>query len=88
MPKIGYWVYQDSGPPALKGNGKLKILLVKIFSLKQKTSQILPATLEKIKFCLFKKTVWGSFKQWIRMGNCKAKAIQADLGIFTHIQAY
>ena len=30
--------------------------LVKIFSLTQKTNQILLATIKKIKFCLFKKT--------------------------------
>ena len=40
-----YWVYQDPRSPAPKGNSKLEILLVKIFSLKQKTSQILPATI-------------------------------------------
>ena len=83
-----YWVCQNSRPPAPKGNSKLEILLVKIFNLKQKTSQTLPATIEKIKFCLFKKTVYGSFKQWITMGRHKTKAIQADLRIFTHIQAY
>ena len=37
--------------------------LQKIFSLKQKTNQILSATLEKIKYCLFEKTVYGSFKK-------------------------
>ena len=52
----------DPTPPAHihhsapKGNSKYKILLVKIFSLKQKTNEILPAAIEKIKFCLFKKT--------------------------------
>ena len=51
-------------------------------------SQILPVTIKKNQFCLFKKTVYASFKQWITMGKCKTKAIQADLDIFTHIQAY
>ena len=75
-----YWVYQDLRPPALQGNSKFEILLVKIFCLKQKTSQILPATIEKIKFCFFKKTVYGYLKQWITIGKCKRKAIQTDLG--------
>ena len=59
-----------------------------MFSLKQKTSQILPATVDKIKFYLFKKTVYGSFRQEIIMGKCKTKAIQADVGMFTDIPAY
>ena len=53
------WVYQDSQPlfpSALKGNSKFEIVIVKIFSLKQKKqqNQIISATLEKI--------VYGSFK--------------------------
>ena len=59
-----------------------------MFSLKQKTNQILSATLDKIKFCLFKKAVYGSFRQEVTMEKCKTKAIQADVGIFTHILAY
>ena len=58
---VTYWVYQDSQLPASsapKGDSKFEILLVKIFGLKQiKKNQILPATREKIKFLLFKKTV-------------------------------
>ena len=44
-------VNQDSGSPATstpKGNSKFEILLVKIFSLKK--YQILPVTIEKLKF--------------------------------------
>ena len=37
----------------LKDKREFQILPVKIFSLKQKTNQILPATIEKIKFCFF-----------------------------------
>ena len=37
-------------------------LLVNIFGLKQKTNEILPASLEEIKFCLFKKTALCSFR--------------------------
>ena len=58
-------VYQDSRPPAplaLKDDTKFEILSVKIFHLKQKTNQILPATKEKIKFFLFKKTALCSFR--------------------------
>ena len=40
-----------------------KLLFAKISSPKQKTNQILSATLEKIKYCLFEKTVYGSFKK-------------------------
>ena len=43
-------------------NTKFEILLVKIFSLKQKLNQVLPATKEKIKFCLVKKTVSRSVR--------------------------
>ena len=50
------------GPWPPKSNCKFKISLVKIFSLKQKTNQILPATIEKVKFCLFKKTASCSFR--------------------------
>ena len=48
-----YWLkwyikIQSLHPPsASKGNNKFEILLVKIFSLKQKTNQKLPATLKK-----------------------------------------
>ena len=55
---------------------------------KQKTNQILSATLEKVKFCFFKKTVYKSFRQGITMEKCKAKGIQVDLGIVRHILAY
>ena len=58
-------------PPTLQSqkvtvNLKL-ILLVKIFNLKKKTkkkktNEILPAAMEKIKLCLFKKIDWCSFR--------------------------
>ena len=54
--------YQDSQTSAPKGNNEFKTLLVKIFSLNQKTNQIVPATVEKIKFCLFKKIVSCPFR--------------------------
>ena len=41
-----------------------------------------------IKFLFSKKTVYGSFRQGITMGECKTKAIQANLGIFRHNQTY
>ena len=47
---------------APKADSKFDILLAKIFSLKQWTNQMLSATFEKLKFCLFKKTVYGSFR--------------------------
>ena len=39
-----------------------KLLFAKIFTLKQKTNQILSATLEKNRFCYFEKTVHDSFR--------------------------
>ena len=38
---------------------------MKIFSLKHKTNQILPATIAKIKFCLIKKTASESFRLYL-----------------------
>ena len=71
-----------------KGNKKFKTLLVQIFSLKTKNNQILPVTIEKIDFFLSKKTVYGSIRLGITMGECKTKAIQTNLGIFRHNQTY
>ena len=48
---------------------------------------MLSATLEKINFFLFKKTVYDSFRRGITVEKCKTKAIQADLNKFRHIQA-
>ena len=42
--------------------GRRKVLLVKIFNTKHKIKQILPANIEKIKFCLFKKIISCSFR--------------------------
>ena len=90
-------LYQDSWPPAtwtLKSNSKFKIL-VNIFSLKQKTNQIVPDTIEKIKLSppensiLFLQTInFVASRQRIEMGTCKTKAFLADLGLFTQILAY
>ena len=74
-------------PSTPKGN-KFEILFLKLFSLKQKANQILQATIEKIKFRLYKKTSSYSFRQTIAIGKCKTKAIQADLSIFTNIPVY
>ena len=64
-----------------------------MFSLKQKTSQILPATVDKIKFYLFKKTVFDSFRQEIIMGKMQNKShsgrcrhVHGYSSIFRHIQ--
>ena len=46
-----------------KGNSKFEILLVKIFSLKQKPNKAVKATIEKIKFYVSKKTASFSFRQ-------------------------
>ena len=65
-----------------------EILLVKKFSLKQETKSNTFSTIKKIKFLLFNKTVYGSFRLGIRMGKCKTKAIQTYWGSFRHNQAY
>ena len=65
-----YRVYQDSrhlGPQRQQRISNLttfslKTFSVKTFSLKKIQNQVLPATIEKIKFLLFKKTVYGSFR--------------------------
>ena len=52
-------VYQDSRPPALsapKGNRRLGVLLVKVFSLKHKANQILSATTKKNFFLSFQES--------------------------------
>ena len=89
--KYIYWVYQDSrpqAPSAPKGNIKFDILLVKVFRLKQKTKLNISSYYRKIKFLLFKKNVWGSFRWQTTMSKCKTKAIRTDLGTFRHNQAY
>ena len=53
-----YWLYQDSRPSSPKGNRKLKILLIFLLSLKQKTNQILQAAIERNKFFLFRKAIY------------------------------
>ena len=83
---IHIYIFKAPGSRPLKDNSKFEILLK--FSLKQKVNQILPATIEITKFCFFKKTVYGSLKQGITIWKSKTKAIQADLGILTHIPAY
>ena len=86
------WAYQDSRHPVLstpKGNSKFDILLVKNTQSKtKKQNQILPVTIKKIKFLLFKKTVYGSFRQRITIGKRKTKVIHTDLGTFRHNQTY
>ena len=57
--------YQDSQPLgclAWKSNYKFEVLLVKVFSVKQKKNQIALTTIEKIKFYPFKKTASCSLR--------------------------
>ena len=64
-------VYQDSRPPAplaLKDDTKFEILSVKIFHLKQKTNEILPATKEKNQILSFQENS-PMFLQTINLGN-------------------
>ena len=61
-------VYQDSRLPASstpKGNRRFGVL--KLFSLKHKGNQIVPATTEKIKLCLFKPHVTSDYNSWFRV---------------------
>ena len=55
------WVYL-SVLSAAKGKSKFEILLVKIFSLKQKIKSNTSSYYNKIKFLLFKKIFDGSFR--------------------------
>ena len=84
---IGY--IKNYGPwlSVPKGNDKSEILFAKIFSLKQKQIKCFQLLYKKSNFDSLKK-VYGSFRQGITMEKCKTKAIQANLGIFTHIRAY
>ena len=70
------WIYQDSRPsPPLgpKGNSKFEILLVKIFSLKQKTKSDTFSYYRKYHiFTLQENSLW--FFQ-ITVGKCKTKSI-------------
>ena len=49
-------------PSAHQSNSEFEILPVKKFGLKKTKNQMLPATIEKMKFLLFKKTVYVSFR--------------------------
>ena len=40
------------------------------------------------RFCLVEKTVYSSFRETITIGKSKAKLIQSELGIFTHVPPY
>ena len=54
LPCNGISQFKTFGP--LSPKRQQQILLARVFNLKQK-NQILPAPIEKIRFCLFKKTV-------------------------------
>ena len=84
---LGVKLFEPKSGPA-KGKSKFEILIVKIFCLKQKANQIFTAAIEKVKFILFKETIYGSSRQVITMKKRKTKAIQADLTIFPYIPAY
>ena len=64
------------------------IYLLSLLRFKVPGNQIVLATIKKLNFVLFKKTVFGFFRQRIAMGKCETKAIQTDLDIFRHIQEY
>ena len=80
---------QPRPPPSLdsKGNTKFEILIIKMFTLKQKTNQIHPATIKKINFVSSRKHVQVD-QGLITMEKCKTKTIQTDLGILTLIPTY
>ena len=63
-------------PLALKANSKFEILLAKIFGLKQKTTQILPAALGKIKFCFLTKQPHVALDKGLQCGNVKQKSFR------------
>ena len=82
--------FKIQGPPPSdpKGNKTIEILLVKIFSILQKTKNKSNTYCKYKSNFVFWKKVYNSFKQEIKVGKCKTKAIQADLGIFNHITVY
>ena len=45
---VKIYSHRPSVPLNPKGNSKIETLLVKLFSLKQKTNQILPTTIKKV----------------------------------------
>ena len=49
---------------------------------------MLSAIVEKDKFFLLKKTIYGYFRLRITMRKCKTKTIEVYLGIFTHFPTY
>ena len=51
---------------------------------------MLSPAIEKIEFFLFKKTIYGSFRQEIAMGKCKTKFryIDASFPIFRQLHTY
>ena len=64
-------VYHNSWLPASstpKGNRRFGVLLLTKFSLKHKANQVLPATTEKIKFCLLNYIASYSFRLYITPG--------------------
>ena len=76
-----------------KDNNKFEILIAKIISLKQKASQILSATIEKINFFLSRKQSMLPLDKVLQWRNVKQKPsgrfnnIHAYSGIFTLIEA-
>ena len=64
-------------------------MLVKIFNLKQKISEILPAAMGKTKFCLFKKTASFSFRlKHIHTYSCIFRCIQTYPHLLGIIHGY
>ena len=97
---IEYWsfIYQDLRALSPNDNRKFWILLVKIFSLKPRNKSNTSSYYRRNQI-LFLQENSLTFLQTInfvkiisRLGSkketCKTKAIQADLGIFTHILTY
>ena len=58
---------------------QFEILFVKVFSLKQKTYQILPATTGKIKFCHFNSLVFLQTIDFVEINNHMFKTVDKGL---------
>ena len=85
---VGYIKIQGTPTTPKAPLGPKVTALLKFTCKKISLHQILPASLKKIKFLLFKEIVHVSFRQEITIGKCKAKAIQTALGTVRHNQAY
>ena len=81
-------VYHNSQPLASKGNWKFEILVLKVFSPKQKNKSNTASFYRKNQILSFQESSIMFLQTITFVEISKTKAIQTDLGKFTHILAY